>query len=81
MPRHHVLTACSRVVSHLLHAIERVVQTCAFWTAALLPLGYIPLLLMAPSRFTTLTVFGKLLTLNLAALVLGRGYAADRDDD
>jgi hypothetical protein len=45
-----------------------------------LPIGYVPMLLLAPSRFATLTVFGKLLALNVVALVLGRGYAADGDE-
>lgn len=47
----------------------------------MLPIGYIPMLLLLPSRFATLTVLGKLLTLNLVALVLGRGYATEGDGD
>jgi hypothetical protein len=81
MPRHPLLTACSRVGSYTFRSVERAVQACAFWTATLLPLGYVPLLLVAPSRFVTLGLFGKLVALNVVALVLGRGYAADHDED
>ena len=83
MRHHHFLSACVGVLSKARSGLVRVVEVCAFWTATLLPLGYVPLLLAIPSRFVSLTVFGQLLTVNIVALVLGRGYgaeAADTDD-
>lgn len=59
--------------------LERVVQGSAFWTVTLLPMGYVPLLVLVPSRFLTLSVFGRLSTANLAALALGHGYATDEE--
>jgi hypothetical protein len=50
------------------------VRGLAFWTAALLPIVYIPLMVMEHWLLGNPVVFGKLVMINLIALVLGHGY-------
>jgi len=44
----------------------------AFWTAVLLPLAYVPLVVAGFSPVVDLSVFGKLVALNVVALVVGQ---------
>lgn len=54
-------------------ALTGVVTFLAFWVGTLLPLTYVPLL--AGGMLTTRpTLFGILVVVNVAAMVLGHGY-------
>lgn len=67
----------SNTVVAAVRVVARLVRGIAFWTAALLPLGYLPLLFAVPSRVVTLPLVGKLVTLNVVALLVGHGYRRD----
>jgi hypothetical protein len=51
------------------------VRGVAFWVAVLLPMVYLPLLFVAPSTVADLWIFGALVALDAAALVVGHGYS------
>jgi hypothetical protein len=81
MPRHTLSSACTHTLVRSVRGVERLVRALAFWTATLLPLGYLPLLFAVPSRFATLPVVGKLLAINIFALLVGHSYGTDGDDE
>lgn len=56
----------------VLNSVESTVQVVAFWGAVVLPLGYPPLLYGGVDSRAGLLV--ALVALNVACLVLGRGY-------
>lgn len=81
-----LVTVCTRVVatgfrrlglgghgllSKLVGGLTTAVRGLAFWTAVLLPLAYLPLLLVGDSRVTDVAVIGQLVALNVLALLLG----------
>jgi hypothetical protein len=80
MPRAPLLSACTETVLSAVRGTSRLVRAVAFWTAALLPIGYLILLFAVPSRFGTLPVVGKLLAVNVFALFVGHSYRNDSDD-
>ena len=57
-----------------LAGLVSLVRGVAFWTGALLPLLYLPLLLVEPSAIADPWTFGKLVAVNVVALVVGHGY-------
>ncbi|MEF8786336.1 MAG: hypothetical protein V5A45_10420 [Haloarculaceae archaeon] len=69
-----------RFVSTTFNRIERLVQTVAFWTATILPVGYLPLLALGPSRFVSLPMLGQIVSINALALLLGHGYRNESED-
>ncbi|MFC7133311.1 MULTISPECIES: hypothetical protein [Salinibaculum] len=71
----------SRLLSAAGRTSKRTVQGCAFWTAALLPLGYVPLLFVGSSRLASLSIVGKLVAINVVAVLVGHGYATEEPDD
>ena len=75
------LPSSPRFVSTTARRGERFVQALAFWTAAVLPLGYLLLLFVGSSRFVSLSLIGKLVSLNVVALLVGHGYRSDTDDE
>lgn len=74
MPGNTVLSTCAVALSSLARRLVAFVRGLAFWAAILLPLLYVPLILVGYSPTTDLPVLGKLVTLNVAALVVGSGY-------
>mgnify|MGYP006876429221 CR=1 FL=1 len=81
MPHHSLVSTCTGILTTTARRAERLVRALAFWTAALLPLGYLPLLFAVPSRLATLPIVSKLLALNIFALLVGHGYGTDSDAD
>lgn len=81
MSRRLTPSVVTNVLSVAVRGLGRTVQGCAFWTAALLPMGYVPLLVVAPSQLTTPSILGKLAALNVVALLVGHGYATDDGGD
>ena len=73
----HPLPSGARAGSTNVRRGERFVQAVAFWTAAVLPLSYLPLLFVGSSRFATIPLIGKLVSLNVLALLVGHGYRSD----
>ncbi len=69
-----------RFVSTTIRSVEQFVQTVAFWTATILPIGYLPLLALGPSRFVSLPVLGQIVSINAIALLLGHGHQNESDD-
>jgi hypothetical protein len=62
------------VAAPVIRGVARSVRGVAFWTAALLPFLYLPVLLADPALLSDVTLLGKLIVLNTAALVVGHGY-------
>lgn len=69
-----ILNECPGVVSFVARRVVTTVQGMAFWTAALMPIVYVLLLLIDPGRVSELSMLGKLVVVNAAALVVGHGY-------
>jgi|AntRauTorcE11898_2_1112593.scaffolds.fasta_scaffold10737_3 hypothetical protein len=69
-----------RFASSTFHRVERLVQTVAFWTATILPVGYLPLLALGPSRFVSLPMLGQIVSINALALLLGHGYRNESEE-
>lgn len=63
-----------------LRPLTTVVRGLAFWAAILLPMVYLPLLLVGWSRVTDPTVLGALVFVNGLAIVLGQDYEGDVHD-
>ncbi|WP_290817900.1 hypothetical protein [Halovivax sp.] len=55
------------------------ITAVAFWLAALLPLVYLPVLLVGLDSAARFTLFVGLLGLNAVALVLGHDYPESRN--
>ena len=51
------------------------IRGAGFWTAILLPVLYVPLLLIGNSWVVDLTNFAKVIALHVASLAVGRGHA------
>lgn len=81
MSRRLTPSVVTNVLAVTIRRFGRAVQGCAFWTAALLPMGYVPLLIVAPAQLTTPSILGKLAALNVLALLVGHGYAMDGGDE
>lgn len=61
-------------------SVDAAIQTASrigFWTAVLLPLVYVPLLLFSPPVPGLPLLVGVALGLNVAALLVGHGYEPD----
>lgn len=58
-----------------LRQVAVIVQGVAFWTAVVLPLVWLSLLLVPLPSGADLWVIGTLIVLNAAALVVGHGYS------
>lgn len=54
---------------------EAVVRAAGFWTAVLLPVVYLSLLLAVPSTVVDPPVLGAVILLNVAGLVVGHDYS------
>lgn len=76
-----VLDGCREVVSFSLRGSATVVRGIGFWTGILLPLLYVPMLLLNHSLVVEVTTFAKLIALHVAALLVGRGHAGGVEDD
>lgn len=59
----------------VLRKIAVIIQGVAFWTAVVLPLIWLSLLLVPLPSGVDLWVIGTLIVLNAAALVVGHGYS------
>ncbi|MDS0294505.1 hypothetical protein [Halogeometricum luteum] len=85
VPRKHVvrlreaLETTSNALRLGLRLITYPVRFAAFWLAVALPLLYPPLL-YGGVQGEQATLFGSLLALNAAALVVGHGHGSDRGD-
>jgi hypothetical protein len=66
-------------VSTLVRESRLLVRGAGFWAAILLPVVYVPLVLLGHPWVTDVTNFSKLIGLHVASLVVGRGYAGDVD--
>lgn len=64
---------CSLAVTILGERLVTAVRGLAFWTAALLPFAYVPLLVGHPSG----ELLGSVLAVHVVALVVGHGYRRD----
>lgn len=86
VPRKHVvrlreaLETTPNAVRFGLKLVTYPVQFAAFWLAVALPFIYLPLL-YGGVQGEQAAVFGTLLALNAAALVVGHGHSRDRGDD
>ncbi|MDS0299438.1 hypothetical protein NDI76_11860 [Halogeometricum sp. S1BR25-6] len=85
VPRKHVvrlrevLETTPNALRFGLRVVAYPVQFAAFWLAVALPFLYMPLL-YGGVHGEQATVFGSLLALNAAALVVGHGHSRDRGD-
>lgn len=86
VPRKHVvrlreaLATAPNALRFGLRVVTYPVQFAAFWLAVALPFLYLPLL-YGGVQGEQAAVFGSLLALNAAALVVGHGHSRDRGDD
>ena len=74
MHRSAIITRSTRLLGALLARFGVVVRGAAFWTAAVLPLAYLPLVLVAPVTAADLWLLATLLPVNVLALVVGHGH-------
>lgn len=81
MRGNHPLPNWLGVAAPLIRGVAWSVRGVAFWTAALLPFLYVPLLLVDPARLSDVTVLGKLIVLNTVALLVGHGYGSAARDE
>lgn len=70
-----ILSRCRGAVARALGGLGTTVRGVGFWTGILLPLLYLPLLLVNHSLVAEVTTLGKLIVLHVAALFVGNGYA------
>lgn len=68
-----VVSVCSTALSLVVRKFATVVRVVAFWAAILMPMLYVPLLLLGHPTATDLPVLGTLIALNVAAIVVGSG--------
>ncbi len=57
-----------------LFRVVRYVEAVSFWGAVVLPLIYIPLLVLGVDTVKTLLVFISLIALNVLLLIMGHSY-------
>jgi hypothetical protein len=74
-------TACSRLLASVSDGVVTTIRTVAFWTAILLPILYVPLVVFDHSTVADLWFLGKLVTLNVAAVVVGHGHGGFDDTE
>ncbi|MFP8953823.1 hypothetical protein ACLI4Z_12780 [Natrialbaceae archaeon A-arb3/5] len=58
--------------------LTKPVTAVSFWIGTLLPVAYLPVILMGIDSVTMLSLFVGLLTINVFALVLGHDYSGRR---
>lgn len=74
MRGNNLLPGRSGVATTLLRGVALTVRGVAFWTAALLPFLYVPLVLVDHAAIANASLLGKLVALNIAALLVGHGH-------
>jgi hypothetical protein len=62
------------VLARTRRPVDRLVETAGFWTAVLLPLCYVPLLLTGLSTGRDAALLGLLVVLHLVALTAGHAH-------
>lgn len=76
-----IIPTLSFVRSVVARRLRGVVCALAFWTAALLPIAYTPLVVLEHSLVANPWTLAKLFALNLVALVVGHSYSLGETDD
>lgn len=75
MARNPRLPSFPSDVSHAVFALQTAVQAIAFWTAALLPLALVALLLLVDrGRTVDVDIVAGLVAINVVACILGHEY-------
>lgn len=77
--RHETVSSWLRLLGRYPRSLVTCVEGIAFWTAVLIPVVYVPLLVRGLSTTAEAFVLAQLLGINALALVVGHGYL--RDDD
>lgn len=70
----NILTVFAVALSLLVHGSVSFVQGIAFWTSVVLPMAYVPLLVVNFPAVSDPFTVAQLTALNVALLVLGHGY-------
>lgn len=71
------LSTCVAAAGAVVRGFATVVQGIAFWTAALLPLVYVPLLFVDLGVVDFPVAIEAMVGLHVVALVVGHGYRGD----
>lgn len=66
-------------VSTVLWGSGSTIRGVGFWAAILLPLCYLPLVVLGHPWVVDVTNFTKVVALHVASLLVGRGHAGDVD--
>ena len=61
-------------ISIPLFRIARYIEAVSFWGAVVLPLTYIPLLIIGIDTVQTVLIFVSLIILNVILLIIGHAY-------
>lgn len=72
-----VVTGARAAVARAIGRIGTMIRGLGFWTGILLPLVYVPLLLLNHSLIAEVTTLGKVIVVHVAALFLGKGYGGE----
>ncbi|MFB6107567.1 MAG: hypothetical protein ABEJ82_01845 [Haloplanus sp.] len=72
---------CAHVLVLVARRCAALVRVAAFWAAIVLPMLYVPLLLLGTVSATAPSILWKLVALNIAALVVGYGYGTPLGED
>lgn len=66
----------------VMRRLPQLLRCVAFWTAVVFPFVFLPIVILDPSRLVDFRLLGVLLSVNLAALLLGHDHrAVDTDGD
>lgn len=76
-----VITACVDKFPSALRRLLAVVRGIAFWTAILLPMLYLPPLLLGHPTVVDPPVLGTLLAVNVGAIVVGRDHGQNQSGE
>lgn len=76
-----VLEGCRDVILSLIRGSGSMVRGIGFWTGVLLPLLYLPMLILNHSSVAEVTTLAKLIALHVAALFVGKGHAEEVGDE
>ena len=80
-PGKSVIEDCRGIVSSAFRESGTMIRGIGFWTGIVLPLLYLPLLLLNHSIVADMATFSKLIALHVTALFVGKGHAGSVDDE
>lgn len=77
----NVVTNCLEALSSTVRQAAALVRGFAFWTAVVLPMLYLPPLLLSHAIVLDTTVLGTLIAVNVAAIIVGHGHGRTNTED